>query len=172
VPPAGTEEPKGPPPEGRPGAGFTFPGETTGGTAAERARAHADRLLASPDDARLRGYPESVVARADAQVATDNGHRPVVLLFYDDTARASNLQAAEFLPVLAKYAGLVDVVAVDVAASAKWTPAERKLVRNYYVAYVPTTVVLAPDRSKPLMIKYQRIGGAVLDAVLERETRR
>jgi hypothetical protein len=112
------------------------------------------------------------VKRADADIALQDGLKPVVILFYDDSARASNLQAAEFLPILVKYASGVDVVTVDVSTSAKWTPAERKLVRSYYVAYVPSTVVLAAQRNRPVMLKYQRVSGAELDVKLERETKR
>jgi hypothetical protein len=145
---------------------FTF-----SGTPEQRAQDHANRLLAAPEDPNVHGYPAEVVRRADAAVALEPGTKPVVIVFYDDTARASNLQAAEFLPVLAKHREAVDLVAIDVAAKDRWTPAEKKLVRNFYVAYVPTTVVLAPPR-KPLLLKYQRISGATLDATLERETRR
>jgi N-methylhydantoinase A/oxoprolinase/acetone carboxylase beta subunit len=132
------------------------------------AREHADRLLAAPQDPSLGGYPDAVVTKASAAVALESGHKPVVLLFYDDTARASNLQAAEFLPVLAKHADRVDVVAIDLSAAARWTAEERKLVKSYYGAYVPTTVVLSADR-KPRLLKYQRITAAVLEAALDRE---
>jgi hypothetical protein len=162
-----------PAPSGEPDerAGFTF-----SGTPEERAKVHANRLLAAPEDPTVRGYPAEVVRRADAGVALGQGPKPVVILFYDDTARASNLQAAEFLPVLARHRDAVDVVAVDVSSQTTWTPDEKRLVRRFYVAYVPTTVVLgasAPGAErKPLLLKYQRISGAMLDATLARETRR
>ena len=128
--------------------------------------AHVRRLLASPGDAAVRQYPASLVPPARADVALEPGLKPVVILFYDDGSRASALEAAELLPVLERFQGRVDVVPVDVAASNQWTDAERGLVKTYYMATVPTTVVLAADR-KPLLLKFQRIDGATLEARLE-----
>ena len=87
------------------------------------------------------------------------------MVFYDDSARASNLQAAELLPLLVSLRERVDVVPVDVGAASSWSPAQRKLVRTYYMSYVPTTVVLAPNR-KPLLLQYQRVSAAVVEARL------
>lgn len=135
------------------------------------AKKHALELLASPGDRRVEGYPVRIVGRADASVALERGHRPIVLLFYDDSSRSSDLQAAEFLPVLVEFADRVEVVPVNVEASNTWTPAERKLVRRYYMSVVPTTVVLAADR-RPLLLKFQRISAATLEASLEKAVAR
>jgi hypothetical protein len=128
---------------------------------------HARRLLASPRDPRITAYPARIVPRADASVALSPGHRPVVLLFYDDTSSTSDQQAAEFLPMLVRYADRVDVVPVDVGASTDWTPEERKLVRTYYMAVVPTTVVLYADR-RPVLLKFQRIAAPALQTALDK----
>ncbi|MFV1959071.1 MAG: hypothetical protein ACC662_06620 [Planctomycetota bacterium] len=128
---------------------------------------HVRRLLASPGDSDVHGYPRALVPRADASVALGRGVKPVVLLFYDDGAKASDLQAAAFLPVLARYADRVDVVPIDVEAAPSWSPAERNLVHTYYMASVPTTVVLSSER-RPLLLKFQRIDAATLEAKLER----
>jgi hypothetical protein len=142
---------------------FPTSGPSTAGASAEE---HARLLLQSPGDASIPGYPPSLLPRSDAAVALDPGPRPVVLVFYDDGARASSLQAAEFLPVLARHRGRADFVAIDVSASSRWSAEERRLVRKYYMAVVPTTVVL--DRARaPLLLKFQRIAGAALEDVLE-----
>jgi hypothetical protein len=127
---------------------------------------HARRLLASPGDRRVPGYPRSLLARADAGVAFGPGLRPVVIVFYDDGSRTSDLQAATFLPVLGRYADRVDLVAIDVTAADAWTPDERRLVRRFYMASVPATVVL-DARRRPHLLKYQRIGAAALETALE-----
>jgi hypothetical protein len=112
-----------------------------------------------------------LIPRADPQIALIRGTKPVVLLFYDDASKASDLQAAAFLPVLQRFEGRVDVVPIDVKNDEGWTEAERKLVKTYYMETVPTTVVLGPDR-RPLMLMFQRIDGATLEARLETATRR
>jgi hypothetical protein len=139
---------------------FTPPAE-------RQAQAHADRLRASPGDAALTGYPADIVTRASADVALAPGAKPVVVLFYADNARASHLQAAELLPLLVRWREKIDVVPVDVSAGAqpRWTPSERKLVRSYYLSYVPTTVVLSTER-KFLMLQYQRVSAPMVEAAL------
>jgi hypothetical protein len=128
---------------------------------------HVRRLLASPGDARVAPYPPAIVPAADAALALQaRGHRPVVILFADPASRASDLQAAEFLPVLVRFGDRVDVLPIDVTAKQRWTDDERKLVRRYYMAVVPTTVVLGTDR-RPLLLEYQRITSAALETVLE-----
>ena len=179
-PPLDATEPSPPPaPEIPPAAPATEPGTPDGGKEGfqfsppeeKRAAEHADRLRANPGNAALHGYPDDVLHRADAATALEPGHRPVAIVFYDDTSRASNLQAAELLPLLVKMRERVDAVPVDVSTSAKWTPAERKLVRTYYMSYVPTTVVLSADR-KPLLLQFQRVSAAVVAAALETPTQR
>jgi hypothetical protein len=158
----GTPETRPTPDPAQPAGDFAFtpPDE-------KRAQAHADRLRASPSDAALQGYPTDLVTRVAAEVALSPGAKPVIVLFYADNARSSHLQAAELLPLLVKKRATVDVLPVDVSteAQAKWTAAEKKLVRTYYLSYVPTTVVLAPDR-KPLLLQYQRVAAAVVEAAL------
>jgi hypothetical protein len=152
-----------PPPAGGEGAppGFQFsPPEE------KRAEEHADRLRADPGNAALHGYPEDLVKSVAASVALESGLRPLVIVFYDDTSRASHLQAAEFLPLLVRRRDRLDVLLIDVAASARWTAAERKLVRKYYGGYVPTTIALTADR-RPLLHQYHRISAAVLEAALD-----
>jgi hypothetical protein len=139
---------------------FSLPGE-------RRVAAHADKLRANPGDAALRGYPDDLVRRSAAEAALAPGSKPAVILFFDDTARASHLQAAELLPLLARWQeqDKLEILPIDVRASARWTPAERKLVRTYYMSYVPTTVVLSPER-KALLLQYQRVSAAVVEAAL------
>ena len=134
---------------------------------AKDAKEHARRLLQAPGSPKVMGYPPGILSRTDASVGLEKGHRPAVLLFYDNASRSSDLQAAEFLPLLVTYADRVDMIPIDVNASNAWTPAERKLIRKYYMAVVPTTVVLAGDRS-PLMLKFQRISAGTLEAILEK----
>jgi hypothetical protein len=136
----------------------------------KRAQAHADRLRAAPTDAALKGYPADLVPRARPEVALEPASKPVVVLFYDDGARASNLQAAELLPLLVRLRASIDVVPIDVAASSTLSAAEKKLVRTYYMAYVPTTVVLGPNR-KPILLQYQRVSAAVVEAALSAPAR-
>lgn len=125
------------------------------------------RLLASPGDRAVTAYPPSLVRRADARLALDRrGHLPVIVLFFDDSSRASDLQAAEFLPVLTKYADHLDIVAIDVSQPTTWSDDERKIVHRFYMAVVPTTVVLDAER-RPLLLEYRRIAGARLEAVIE-----
>ena len=129
---------------------------------------HADRLRAQPSDASLQGYPEDLVRRADAGVALEGGSKPVLVLFYDNSARASHLQAAELLPLLVRLADRVDVVPVDVAAASTLSEPQKRLVRRYYMAYVPTTVLLAADATrKPLMVQYQRVSAQAVEAAVK-----
>jgi hypothetical protein len=138
-----------------------------GGTPASSVEEHARRLAAAPGDPSVHPYPPQLVPPADASVVLGRGHRPVVVLFYDPASRASDLQASEFLPVLSRLSGRVDVVPIDVKASARWTADERQVVRKYYMAVVPSTVVLTADRS-PELLKFQRISAAELETSLER----
>lgn len=136
-------------------------------TPAKDAKEHARRLLASPGNPKLAAYPAGLLTRADPAVALESGHRPVVLLFYDNASRSSDLQAAEFLPLLVGYTNRVDVIPIDVNASNAWSAAERKLVLKYYMSVVPTTVVLAANRS-PLLLKFQRISAGTLETILKK----
>jgi hypothetical protein len=132
----------------------------------KQARDYAQRLRAAPGDASLAGYPPSLVTRASPDLVMAPGTRPCVVLFKDDASKASDLQAADFLPVLARARGDVDVVVIDVGPKARWTPSEKKVVRTYYNFYVPTTVVLAPNRA-PVKSWYSRVDAASLSAALQ-----
>ena len=159
-PPSAPTAPEAPPATG-PGGEMRYPEAPP-----VELEAHVRKLLGNPGDPRLPGYPARLLPRADAEVALDAGRRPVAILFYDDGAKASALQAAEFLPVLRRYADRIDMVPIDVKASASWSDAERQLVKTYYMAVVPTTVVLSADR-RPLLLQFQRISAATLEATFE-----
>jgi hypothetical protein len=130
------------------------------------ARAHAERLRRSPGDARVPGYPSDVLPSAPADKVLATGHLPLVLIFYDDTSKASDLQAAEFLPVLVSRKEEIDLVLVDVSASAEWNDVQQRVVRTYYNFYTPTTVVLAANRA-PIKTWYRRIKASDLDRAIE-----
>ena len=87
------------------------------------------------------------------------------MIFYDDTAPASRLSAAELWPVVLEIEGRVDLVLVDLTPgpSHSLTDDERRLVRRYYLGYVPTTVVLSSDRT-PRLLKSERVEPAVVRA--------
>ena len=123
------------------------------------AAGHVRKLLAAPGDPRVTAYPAHVVRPGEAAVALEPGHRPAVLLFYDDASRTSDQQAAEFLPVLVAYADRIDVVPIDVTDREAWSPSRAEARPPYYMAKVPTTVVLAADR-RPVLLKFHRIAAA------------
>ena len=81
------------------------------------------------------------------------------------------LQAADFLGVLARRAGDVDVVPVDVSVRARWDTLEKKVVHTYYMSFVPTTVVLTARRV-PVKSWYQRVSGEQLDRAIDEALRR
>ncbi len=143
----------------RPGMSFTPPLGYT-------AKQHVDRLRSNPGDARVPGYPSDIVPSAKAETVLSSGHRPVVLIFYDNTSKASDLQAADFLPVLIRRKSEVDLVFVDVNAGANWNKAQKTVVRTYYNFYVPTTVVLAANRA-PVKSWYSRIKAADLERAID-----
>jgi hypothetical protein len=132
---------------------------------AAQAKAHADRLRASPTDRRIGGYPTSLVRRANPRVALEPGHRPVVILFHDDTSRASNLQAADLLEAIVEVQEAADFVVIDVAPGATRTPEEQKVYKPYYPGIVPSTIVLSPARG-PVKLWFQRTSAKSLRGAL------
>jgi hypothetical protein len=90
----------------------------------------------------------------------------VLVVFYDDTARASRLAAADLWPVVLDVEDRAGLVLVDLTPGKKFTADERTLVRRYYLGYVPTTVVLSADRSIRLL-KSERVDPAVVRAAID-----
>ncbi|MGE0192854.1 MAG: hypothetical protein AB7T63_12530 [Planctomycetota bacterium] len=133
--------------------------------------AHVQRLRQVAGDARVPGYPPSLVRTSDARVVREPGQRPLVILFYDDSSKASDLQAADFLPVLVERARDIDVVAVDVSVRARWDTFQKQVVHTYYMSFVPTTVVLTARRV-PVKSWYQRVAGEQLQQAIDDALRR
>jgi hypothetical protein len=109
---------------------------------------HAAALRAAPDDPSRPCWPTDLVRTAPASVVLSAGPRPAIVVFYDGGARASRLAAADLLPVVVELEAKVDLVLVDLTPGRKLSDDERKLVRRYYLGYVPTTVVLSAGRSR------------------------
>ena len=137
-----------------------------------QAKAHADRLRASPTDRRLGGYPKSLVRRANPRLALEPGHRPVVVIFHDDTSRPSNLQAADWLETVVELQDSIDFVVIDASSDAKRTPDEQKVFKPYYPGIVPSTFVMSPSRN-PVKLWFRRVTAKSLrGAVREAQQRR
>jgi hypothetical protein len=135
--------PDGPAPESPKDFSFAVP--------RERAIAnHAAALRRAPDDASRPCWPADLVRSSPASAALGSGARPAIVVFFDDTARASRLAAADLLPVVGELEGRVDLVLVDLTPGRTLGDDERKLVRRYYLGYVPTTVVLSAGRARDL----------------------
>ncbi len=128
--------------------------------------AHVQRLRQSPGDPRVAGYPSSIVPTADARTVLERGTKPVVIVFFDDSSKASDLQAADFLPVLVRRARDIDVVAIDIGVRAQWNTYQKQIVHAYYMGFVPTTTVLTARR-EPVKSWYQRVSGEQLDRAIE-----
>jgi hypothetical protein len=131
----------------------------------EKIAKHVAALKSNPDDAGLACWPKELVRTAPASAARAKGERPVLLVFYDDTAKASRLAAADLWPVVLQVEGRVDLVLVDLTPGPghTLTDDEKKLVRRYYTGYVPTTVVLSSDRV-PRLLKSERVESALVRA--------
>jgi len=132
----------------------------------EQARRHAARLREQPTNDRLGGYPASLVPRGSPELALRPGHRPVVIIFHDDTSRASNLQAADILAALVAVQGQADFVVLDVAKGVERTAAESQVVKPYYPGSVPAIVVLSAARA-PVKLWFQRTSARALRAAVE-----
>lgn len=178
APPSGLGSPDAAPlpaapgsPDGAAGAGspekpgdefrFTPPRE-------RRVNEHVKALKANPDDVSFPCWPRDMVRTAPASTAFEKGDRPVLVVFYDDGARASRLAAADLWPVVLALEARIEFVPVDLTPGAKrgLTDDERRLFRKYYLGYVPTTVVLSPDRTLRLL-KSERVDPALVRAALE-----
>ncbi|MDJ0973632.1 MAG: hypothetical protein QNJ98_04165 [Planctomycetota bacterium] len=136
----------------------------------EAARRHAARLRESPRNDKLGGYPTRLLSRARPGIALQPGHRPVVIVFYDDTSRASNLQAADILPTLVEAQARADIVVIDVAKGAERTEAEGRVVKPYYPGSVPALVVLSAARA-PVKLWFQRTSARALRAAIDQAAR-
>ena len=157
--PDASPAPDEPAPRGR-ATGFEFgsPRETL-------VAKHVAALRANPDDAAVQCFPKELTRTVPAATALAKGERPVLVLFYDDTARSSRLAAADLWPVLLEVEPTVDVVLVDLTPGPRraLSDDERRLVRRYYLGYVPTTVVLTSERT-PRLLKSERVEPALVRA--------
>jgi hypothetical protein len=126
---------------------------------------HVRALRANPDDATLPCWPKDLVRSVPAATALAKGERPVLVLFYDDAARSSRLAAADLWPVVLDVEARVDLVLIDLTPGPRLaiTDDERRLVRRYYLGYVPTTVVLTSERT-PRLLKSERVEPALVRA--------
>jgi len=132
-----------------------------------RVEAHVRALRARPDDTDLPCWPRDLIDPAPASRALEKGARPCLVVFYDETARASRLAAADLWPVVLELEARVDVVLVDLTPGTRRKPTdeERKLTRKYYLGYVPTTVVLTSERA-PRLLKSERVDAALVRAAI------
>ena len=132
--------------------------------------AHVRRLRRGAGEERLAGYPAAIIREVDPRRVFDPGRRPAVIVFYDDASKASDLQAADFLPILVRRQRDIDLVLIDVGVRARWSTFEKEVVHWYYMTTVPTTVVLSPRR-KPVKTWYQRVSGEQLERAIEEASR-
>jgi hypothetical protein len=157
--PASLGSPDGEEPAIRPGAdAFVF--------ATPRAK-RVDELVAAlrreGEPARA-AWPGDLVRSVPAATALAKGERATIVVFHDDTARASRLAAADLWPVVLELEARVDLVLVDLTPGSRaLTDDEKGLVRKYYLGYVPTTVVLSPERAARLL-KPGRVAAADVKA--------
>ncbi len=145
--------------DGRSGLSFTAPEVV-------RAKRHADRLRSAPGDRKAQGYPSDTVTSVGADRVLASGLKPCVVIFYDDASKASDLQAAEFLPLLVRRGGDFDLVLIDVGTKARWSETQKRVVRTYYNFITPTTVVLAANRA-PIKSWYSRIKATDLQSAID-----
>ncbi|MCC7136923.1 MAG: hypothetical protein IT460_00675 [Planctomycetes bacterium] len=131
----------------------------------ERVAKHVRVLRANPDDASVPCWPKDLARAVPASTALQKGSRPLLVVFYDETSKASRLSAADLWPVVLEVEPRVDLVLVDLTPGPgrPISDDERRLVRRYYLGYVPTTVVLTSDRS-PRLLKSGRVEPALVRA--------
>jgi hypothetical protein len=124
-------------------------------------------LRSRPDDAQLPCWPSDLARSVPASKALEKSDRPCLVIFYDETARASRLAAADLWPIVFELESKIELVLVDLTPGTRRTPsdAERKLTRKYYLGYVPTTVVLTSERT-PRLLKSERVDAALVRAAL------
>ncbi|HVG93893.1 MAG TPA: hypothetical protein VND21_05565, partial [Planctomycetota bacterium] len=168
VPPAGSSIPSAGNPV--PSAGNVGPREGFQFTAPATSRealvaAHVKALRADPEGRDRRCWPVELVRTVPAATALQKGARPALVVFYDDRAKASRLAAADLWPVVLEVESKVDLILVDLTPGGPraLTDDERRLVRRYYLGYVPTTVVLGSDRV-PRLLKSERVDPALVRA--------
>ncbi|MDA1195922.1 MAG: hypothetical protein O2894_12150, partial [Planctomycetota bacterium] len=130
------------------------------------ARAHAARLQSAPGDPSVPGYPRDLVPSAPAGRVLSPGVKPCVIIFYDDSVKASDLQAAAYLELLVNRRSAIDLVVIDVGPKARWDEDQKRVVRTYFNFYVPTTVVLTASRA-PVKSWYSRVEASALEAALD-----
>jgi hypothetical protein len=147
------------PPTGSRGTGFEF-----GAPRQALVAKHVAALRANPDDAALACFPKDLARTVPAGTALAKGERPVLVLFYDDTARSSRLAAADLWPVLLEVEATVDVVLVDLTPGPRraLSDDERRLVRRYYLGYVPTRS--SDVERTPRLLKSERVEPALVRA--------
>ena len=132
---------------------------------------HVRHLRERAGDPKLVGYPSTLLRSVPARTVLEPGQRPAVIIFYDNTSKASDKQAAHFLPVLARHQADIDLVLIDVSTRAKWNAYERKVVLTYYMSFVPTTAVLTARR-QPVRSWFEIVGGAALQRAIQDANRR
>jgi hypothetical protein len=150
-------------PAGAPREGFQFTPPPTSREAL--VAAHVKALRADPEGRDRRCWPAELVRTVPAATALQKGARPALVVFYDDRAKASRLAAADLWPVVLEVESKVDLILVDLTPGGPraLSDDERRLVRRYYLGYVPTTVVLGSDRV-PRLLKSERVDPALVRA--------
>ena len=151
-------EPAVPAPEGREGFTFTPPRR-------KAVLEHVAALRANPDSADRPCWPSDLARTVPPSAALAPGARPVLVIFFDDGARASRLFAADVWPVVLDLEDRADLVLVDLTPGRRLPDDARRLVRKYYLGYVPTTVVLSSSRTIRLL-KSERVDPEVVRAAL------
>jgi hypothetical protein len=161
VPPTGSPAPSAGNVGPREGFQFTAPATSREALVA----AHVKALRADPEGRDRQCWPVELVRTVPAATALQKGARPALVVFYDDRAKASRLAAADLWPVVLEVESKVDLILVDLTPGGPraLTDDERRLVRRYYLGYVPTTVVLGSDRV-PRLLKSERVDPALVRA--------
>jgi hypothetical protein len=122
---------------------------------------HVAALRAKPDVARP-AWPKELAKTVPAGTALENGTRPVLIVIYDDTSRASRLGAADLWPVVLEIESRIDLVLLDLTPGRRLDKDEERLVNRYYNGYVPATVLLGSNRVTVHLWKDLRVEPSVL----------
>ena len=137
-----------------PGAGTQPSDPTTANPSAAtpmgRAMAHVTTLLDRPGRKDVPGYPADLVKPDDAGMALTPGPKPVLIVFHDDGMRASDLQAAQLLPMIMRLRDQINLVTIDRAAGATRARGSDELSLRF-LDHVPTLVVLDNQRTTRLL---------------------
>ncbi|MDF1702282.1 MAG: hypothetical protein P1V36_14105, partial [Planctomycetota bacterium] len=161
----GTTSTPGQPTPGQPAPTQPATREPEAGTPMGRAMAHVTKLLDRPGAPEVCGYPAEVVRSDDAGMALTPGVKPVLLVFFDDSMRASDLQAAQLLPMVLRNRQRIDFVAIDRGAGAKRTRGTDELSLRF-LDHVPTIVLLDAQRTTRLL-RSGRVDAAVVERAIE-----